>query len=108
EIYAMTTYYQGKTAAEVGNMPVTSPFEPGSVVKPVVFGAALEQGLTSPTKHYSVTETILMGGHIIHDAWPHSRVGMTATGILGKSSNVGTLMIAQDVGQDAFAEELVK
>ena len=29
---------------------------------------------------------------------------MTATGILAKSSNVGTLMIAQKVGQDAFVD----
>ena len=29
---------------------------------------------------------------------------MTATGILGKSSNVGTLMIAQQVGPDAFVD----
>lgn len=108
DIYAMTTYYVGKTAAEVGNMPVTSPFEPGSVLKPVVFGAALEQGLITPTTHYAVSETITMGGHVIHDAWPHSRVGMTATGILAKSSNVGTLMVAQQVGQDAFATEVEK
>ena len=30
---------------------------------------------------------------------------MTATGILGKSSNVGTLMIAQQVGPDAFIDD---
>jgi cell division protein FtsI (penicillin-binding protein 3) len=89
-------------------MPVTSPFEPGSVMKAVVFGAALDQGLITPDTHYAVPETITMGGHVIHDAWSHSRVGMSATGILAKSSNVGTLMIAQQVGQDAFAAELNK
>jgi cell division protein FtsI (penicillin-binding protein 3) len=108
DILAMATYYQGKTPAEVGNMPVTSPFEPGSVMKAVTFGAALEQGLITPTTHYAVSETITMGGHVIHDAWPHVRVGMSATGILAKSSNVGTLMIAQQIGQDAFAAELEK
>jgi cell division protein FtsI (penicillin-binding protein 3) len=108
DVLAMTAYYQGKTPAEVGNMPVTSPFEPGSVMKAVVFGAALDQGLITPDTHYAVSETITMGGHVIHDAWPHSRVGMSATGILAKSSNVGTLMIAQQVGQDAFAAELDK
>ncbi len=107
-IYAMASYYEGKKPAEVGNMAVTSPFEPGSVAKVVTFGAALDQGLITPTTHYAVPGKIAMGGHIIHDAWPHSRVGMTATGILAKSSNVGTLMIAQQVGQDAFAAELVK
>lgn len=108
DVLAMVSYYDGKTAAEIGNMAVTSPFEPGSVVKPIVFGAALERGILKPDTHYSVTESIVMGGHVINDAWPHSRVGMTATGILGKSSNVGTLMVAQEVGQDAFAAELQK
>lgn len=108
DILAMSTYYQGKTPAEVGNMPVTSPFEPGSVVKVVTFGAALEAGLITPDTHYSVTESIRMGGHTIHDAWPHARVGMSATGILAKSSNVGTLMIAQQIGQNAFAAEVKK
>ena len=108
DVLAMASYYQGKTPAETGNMAVTSPFEPGSVTKVVTFGAALEQKLITPTTHYAVPGTIEMGGHTIHDAWVHSRVGMTATGILAKSSNVGTLMIAQQIGPDAFARELTK
>ena len=40
----------------------------------------------------------------MHDAWAHGPINMTATGILAKSSNVGTLMIAQQVGQDAFVD----
>lgn len=108
EIYAMASYYQGKTPAQVGNTAVTSPFEPGSVAKVITFGAALEKGLITPTTHFAVPGQIQMGGHTIHDAWSHSRVGMTATGILAKSSNVGTLMLAQQVGPDAFAAELTK
>jgi cell division protein FtsI (penicillin-binding protein 3) len=50
-----------------------------------------------------------MGGRDIHDDWgEHEPVKMTAVGILGKSSNVGTLMIAQKVGPTAFAQELAK
>lgn len=106
DVYALATYYQGKTPAEVGNPAVTSPFEPGSVVKVVTMGAALDAGLITPETHFAVEDSIVMGGHVIHDAWPHSRVGMTATGILAKSSNVGTLMIAEELGQDSFAERL--
>ena len=49
-----------------------------------------------------------MGGRTIHDAWGHRPIDMTATGILAKSSNVGTLMIAQKVGANTFASELAK
>jgi cell division protein FtsI (penicillin-binding protein 3) len=108
EVYAMASEMAGKDAAEVGNMAITAPFEPGSVAKVITFGAALQKGLITPTTHFAVPDHIEMGGHIVHDAWGHVRVGMTAAGILGKSSNVGTLMIAQQVGEDAFFDQLTK
>jgi cell division protein FtsI (penicillin-binding protein 3) len=108
QIYAMASDYLGKTPAQVGNLAVTTPFEPGSVAKVITFGAALDQGLITPTTHFAVPDSIVVGGHTVHDAWQHSRVGMTATGILAKSSNVGTLMIAQQVGEDRFFSQLTR
>lgn len=108
QIYAMTCSYTGKTAAQIGNPAVTTPFEPGSVNKVVTFAAALESGLIDPKTQFSVDGQISIGGRNIHDAWVHSPIRMTATGILAKSSNVGTLMIAQKVGPTAFARELGK
>jgi cell division protein FtsI (penicillin-binding protein 3) len=43
-----------------------------------------------------------MGGINVHDAWWHPVQKFTATGILAESSNVGTLMVAQKVGKQAF------
>lgn len=108
QIVAMTCMEPGKTDAEVGNRAITSPFEPGSVNKIVTFAAALDRGLITPTTVLSVDGQIRMGGRDIHDAWAHGPIDMTATGILAKSSNVGTLMIAQKLGEDAFAAELAK
>jgi cell division protein FtsI (penicillin-binding protein 3) len=108
QIYAMVSAHRGETAAQVGNLAVTTPFEPGSVAKVITFSAALDHGLITPTTHFAVPDSIEIGGHTVHDAWPHARVGMTATGILGKSSNVGTLMLAQQVGEDSFFAQLTK
>jgi cell division protein FtsI (penicillin-binding protein 3) len=108
QIYAMVSDKVGMTPSQVGNMAVTTPFEPGSVAKVITFGAALDEGLITPTTHFAVPESIEIGGHTVHDAWPHSRVGMTATGILAKSSNVGTLMLAQQVGEDHFFAQMTK
>ena len=108
QIYAMVSDHRGETAAQVGNLAVTTPFEPGSVAKVITFAAALDHGLITPTTHFAVPDSIEIGGHTVHDAWPHSRVGMTATGILAKSSNVGTLMLAQQVGEDRFFAQLTK
>ena len=44
----------------------------------------------------------------VKDAWEHGTVGYTTTGVFGKSSNVGTLMLAQRVGEDRFADMLEK
>jgi len=74
----------------------------------VTFAAALDRGLITPTTQLLVPGQIEMGGRLIHDDWAHDPVKMTAVGILGKSSNVGTLMIAQQVGPTAFAQELAK
>ncbi|MTD16516.1 cell division protein FtsI [Nakamurella sp. YIM 132087] len=109
QIYSMYCYEPGKTALETGNPALLEPFEPGSVNKVVTFAAALDAGLITPdTVIKQVDDSIEMGGRSIRDAWSHDPVDMTATGVLAKSSNVGTLMIAQKVGEDAFESYLKK
>ncbi len=108
EVYSLATYQPGVDAGAQSNMAVSQPFEPGSVNKVVTFAAALEAGLITPTSVSTVDGEIEMGGSIIHDAWEHGPIEMTATGILAKSSNVGTLQIAQQLGPDVFAAELRK
>ena len=47
-----------------------------------------------------------MSGATVKDAWDHGVVPYTSTGVFGKSSNVGTLMLAERVGEDRYAEML--
>ena len=93
---------------QIGNLPVTSPFEPGSVNKIVTAAAAIEFGLTNPDEVLSVPGSINMGGVNIRDAWPHGVMPYTTTGVFGKSSNVGTLMLAQRLGPERFYDMLGK
>jgi cell division protein FtsI (penicillin-binding protein 3) len=93
---------------ELGNLPVSTPFEPGSVNKIVTAAAAIEYGLTKPDEVLQVPGSIQMAGVSVKDAWDHGVVPYTATGVFGKSSNVGTLMLAQRVGEDRYAEMLEK
>lgn len=94
--------------AEMGNLPVSTPFEPGSVNKIVTAAAAIEYGLTTPDEVLQVPGSIQMAGVSVKDAWDHGVVPYTTTGVFGKSSNVGTLMLAQRVGEDRYADMLAR
>ncbi|MGW0180244.1 peptidoglycan D,D-transpeptidase FtsI family protein, partial [Nocardia sp. NPDC003345] len=94
--------------AGLDNPSVTQPFEPGSVNKIVTAAAALENKLTDPDEVHQVPGRIHMSGVTVGDAWEHGVVPYTTTGIFGKSSNVGTLMLAQRVGEDRFADMLAR
>ncbi|MCH9642061.1 MAG: penicillin-binding protein 2 [Actinomycetia bacterium] len=89
---------------ELGNLAVSSPFEPGSVNKIVTAAAAIEYGLSDPDEVLQVPGSIGMGGVTVSDAWEHGVTPYTTTGVFGKSSNVGTLMLAQRIGPKRYAE----
>ncbi|MFC0453486.1 peptidoglycan D,D-transpeptidase FtsI family protein [Rhodococcus jostii] len=93
-------------SVEMGNLSVSTPFEPGSVNKIVTAAAAIEYGLTTPDEVLEVPGNIQMSGVSVKDAWDHGVAPYTATGVFGKSSNVGTLMLAQRVGEDRYADML--
>ncbi|WP_197379759.1 peptidoglycan D,D-transpeptidase FtsI family protein [Mycolicibacterium mengxianglii] len=93
---------------QLGNLAVSSPFEPGSVNKIITAATAIELGLTNPDEVLQVPGSINMGGVTVGDAWNHGVEPYTTTGVFGKSSNVGTLMLAQRIGPERFADMLNK
>jgi cell division protein FtsI (penicillin-binding protein 3) len=93
---------------ELGNPAVSSPYEPGSVNKIVAAASVIEFGLSNPDEVLQVPGSIDMGGVNVHDAWEHGTMPYTTTGIFGKSSNVGTLMLSQRIGPERYAEMLGK
>ncbi len=93
---------------QLGNIPVTSPFEPGSVNKIVTASSVIEFGLSNPDEVLSVPGSINMGGVTVGDAWEHGVMPYTTTGVFGKSSNVGTLMLAQRIGPERYYDMLQK
>ena len=90
------------------NRSVSHPYEPGSVAKVVTAAAALQEGVTTPDEVHQVPGSIDMAGVTVNDAWEHGTEPYTTTGIFGKSSNVGTLMIADKLGQEKYADYLKK
>lgn len=99
---------QLSSGKKFGNPAISNPFEPGSVAKIMTASAAIEEKKTSPDEVLQVPGSIRMAGVTVKDAWNHGTVPYTTTGVFGKSSNVGTLMLADRVGPDAFSKYLQK
>jgi cell division protein FtsI (penicillin-binding protein 3) len=94
--------------AALGNAAVSSPFEPGSVNKVVTIAAALEHRTAAPDRVFTVPGSIEVADRLVSDAWSHGPEPYTLTGILARSSNVGTIMVARELGEDRFADMLAR
>jgi len=90
-----------KTDPELlGNPAISDVFEPGSVMKAVTISAALQEGIAKPDSVLSVDGKIDAGDHVVRDSHDHGPIDYTVTGIVAKSSNVGTIMLARQVGEE--------
>ncbi|MDI2028364.1 penicillin-binding protein 2 [Saccharopolyspora sp. TS4A08] len=106
EVYALandkTFDPRGPWVGNLGNPAVTTPYEPGSVNKVITAAGAIENNLVKPDQVLQVPGNIKVADRTVGDAWEHGTIGLTFTGVLGKSSNVGTLMVAQQLGEQRW------
>jgi len=93
---------------DLSNPAISDVIEPGSINKVTTFGPALEEGIITPMTEITVPGEIKVADKIVHDAWVHGDIHFTATGILAKSSNVGTLMINEKLNRNDFYGYLKK
>jgi cell division protein FtsI (penicillin-binding protein 3) len=98
--------YSKTDPALLGNPVVSDVFEPGSVMKGVTLSAALEEGKAEPDTVLSVNGHIEAGDKVVTDAHDHEPKNWTVTGILAKSSNVGAIMLAREVGNEKLEHYL--
>jgi cell division protein FtsI (penicillin-binding protein 3) len=90
--------YSHTDPALLGNRAVSDVFEPGSVMKAVTMSAVLQEGAAQPDTMLDVNGHIQAGDHVVTDAHDHAPIKWTVTGILAHSSNVGTIMLAREIG----------
>jgi cell division protein FtsI (penicillin-binding protein 3) len=96
------------TSDLMNDTAVTTPYEPGSVNKIITATAAIDTGVTTPQSVNQVPGSLKIADHTVHDAWTHGAVQYTTTGIFAKSSNIGTLLLAQQVGPDRYMDYVNK
>ena len=84
------------TGAQLRNRALTDTFEPGSTMKPLVIGLALETGRVKPdTVIPTYPGRFQLDGSTISDAHPHG--DLTVEQVIQKSSNVGVVKIAMQM-----------
>ena len=80
------------------NPAISDVYEPGSVNKVITAAAALQSGVVTPMSVIDVPPTYRVANHTLHDAEKHGLEHLTFAGVLAKSSNIGTVKVAQKVG----------
>jgi len=113
EILAMTclpdfdpTEYYEFSEAFFRNPVISDVFEPGSIFKPFVVSAALEEGKIAPDDTYNESGPIQSGKYFIR-TWDNKYNGeISISEILQKSSNVGMVYIGSKLGNDNILKYL--
>jgi cell division protein FtsI (penicillin-binding protein 3) len=81
------------------NRAVTDTYEPGSTLKVVTVAAALSTGLVLPSTQFTLPPSIRVADRVIHEAHRSGTERMTVAEILSRSSNVGTITLAELLGR---------
>ncbi len=109
EILAMATVVRteaGDCVVPIFNAPLVFGFEPGSVIKMVTAAAAVEDlGFTSDTT-FDVPNSITVADYEFEEPHEHPVAPYPVEQIIAQSMNVGTIMMAQQVGAERLSHYL--
>jgi cell division protein FtsI (penicillin-binding protein 3) len=74
-------------------------YEPGSVEKVLTVSSLVDAGLAFRTQKFRVPGKLFRQDRPIGDYWEHGTLRLTLAGIIAKSSNVGTVLAADQFGR---------
>jgi cell division protein FtsI (penicillin-binding protein 3) len=94
------------TSKDLKNPGLERSFEPGSVQKVVTMAALADAGKINLNTKLPVPGSIEVQRRTIRDHWPHGTMNLTISGVIAKSSNVGTIMAAQTMPIPQFVKYL--
>lgn len=100
-------YYWAISDPRVQTNPVTSDlFEPGSILKPLVMAAALEDGIVKPDTTMVDSGPVKVDKYIIDtfDSQHHGLITMTQ--VLEQSNNIGMVWVGQQLGAQVLYDYL--
>lgn len=83
----------------LGNAALQDAFEPGSTSKVMSMAAVIQEGVATPGTHVTVPNRLHRGDRLFHDDIDHDTWSLTLNGVLAKSSNIGTILAAGQLGK---------
>jgi len=84
------------------NDAISTPYEPGSVYKPIVMAAALDVGAVTPNTTYDDTGEVKLEEYTIRNSNKKANGIQTMTEVLEKSLNTGMIFAMREMGQEAM------
>jgi len=88
------------------NRALSEAFEPGSTSKVMTMAAVLENGLAKPDTRLTIPPSLTFADKTFHDHDEHGVERLTLTGVLAKSSNIGTIMVADKLTHQQLYDQL--
>ena len=87
-------------AEEMRNASIEDVYEPGSTSKLITAAAALEEGIMEPDTPIEVPVTMTRAGSRFKDSEQHPVQHLTFSGVLAKSSNMGTILYGEKLSDE--------
>ncbi|WP_456484743.1 peptidoglycan D,D-transpeptidase FtsI family protein [Desulfurobacterium sp.] len=88
--------------SEINPRFISAPYEPGSVIKPFVLAAAINEGLVTPMTPIKVPANYRVDDKVFHNEFHGENVTLTAWEVIKYSDNVGIIKIAQKLGKKRY------
>lgn len=82
---------------DLGNRAVSAAYEPGSVEKLLTAAALIDAGVADPETKLTIPELLESGDGTVKDAFAHGEINLLMRGVIAKSSNIGTIMLARQL-----------
>ena len=84
------------------NFIISDTYEPGSIFKPLVVSAALEEGLITPNSTFTCNGAVEIGGYTIRCHLRSGHGTITAEEVMAQSCNMGVIQMANLLGAEKF------
>jgi cell division protein FtsI/penicillin-binding protein 2 len=85
------------------NRAVTDTYEPGSTFKLVTIAAALQENVVTPATSFRLAPTLHVADRVIREAHTRGTVRYSVREIVEYSSNIGTITVAERLGEGRLA-----